>query len=74
MNKQRRKKLQDLIAELRKVESQLDTIIEEEETCMDNFPENLQYSNKFADIENNVDLLQDARSDLTDLIMELEEI
>lgn len=47
MNRQRRKALQDIIDQLETLRIQLETLLAEEEDYRDNFPENLQNSERY---------------------------
>ena len=80
MNKNRRKRLGKVVASLEglsnKVErsnigttldqsqKEVELIADEEQEVLDNMPENLQSSQRYEDIENNVDDLQDASAEL----------
>ena len=68
MNRQRRKALQDII-------DQLETLLAEEEDYRDNFPENLQNSERYErteviceNLSDAVDEMEQAASDIEDAI------
>lgn len=79
MNDTRRKELRKIITrlekinyELREINSDLMDIITEEEEAYDNLPEGIQASERGEKMQNTIDQLYDAQSDLDD--MDLEEI
>lgn len=74
MNKQRRSILSKVIDELQNALSQLETIQEEESEAFDNMPEGLQSSSKGSQIEENIDVLEAAVSNIEDVIDSLGEM
>ncbi len=74
MNKQRRSILSKVIGELQNALSQLETIQEEESEAFDNMPEGLQSSSKGSQIEENIDVLEAAVSNIEDVIDSLGEL
>lgn len=74
MNKQRRSILSKVIGELQNALSQLETIQEEESEAFDNMPEGLQSSSKGSQIEENIDVLEAAVSNIEDVIDSLSEL
>ena len=74
MNKQRRTILSKVIDELQNALSQLETIQEEESEAFDNMPEGLQNSSKGSQIEENIDVLEAAVSNIEDVIDSLSEL
>ncbi len=74
MNKQRRSILSKVIDELQNALSQLETIQEEESEAFDNMPEGLQSSSKGSQIEENIDVLEAAVSNIEDVIDSLGEL
>lgn len=75
MNRQRRKALQDIIDQLETLRIQLETLLAEEEDYRDNFPENLQNSERYErteaireNLSDAVDEMEQAASDIEDAI------
>lgn len=75
MNRQRRKALQDIIDQLEILRMQLETLLAEEEDYRDNFPENLQSSERYErteaiceNLSDAVDEMEQAASDIEDAI------
>lgn len=75
MNRQRRKALQDIIDQLEILRMQLETLLAEEEDYRDNFPENLQNSERYErteaireNLSDAVDEMEQAASDIEDAI------
>lgn len=60
MNKPRRDSLRCAIDLLKRAESTIERVCDEEKDCMDNVPENLQSSDRFIAMEKAVDYLEDA--------------
>jgi len=60
MNKDRRDKIRDTIALLSKCESIIEQVLDKEQDCMDNYPENFQCTEVFEKMEIAVDNLNDA--------------
>ena len=74
MNKARRKMLQGIIDNL---DAQCENIVAvqtEEQEAFDNIPENLQYSERGETMNENANGLEQAASDLEDIISTLQEI
>lgn len=74
MNKERRLRLSKAIDELQNALNQLETIQEEESEAFDNMPEGLQSSSKGSQIEENIDVLEAAASNIEDVIDSLGEL
>lgn len=88
MNKSRRKKIAQVIDALDKLkdlksnlealellrssEKQLEYLASDEETAMDALPENMQWSQRWDDFQDNVDNLNDAQIDLGSTIEKYE--
>ena len=66
MNDKRRKRLTSALDLLRRSESIIDDVLEEERDSMNNMPENLQTSDRFVAMENAVDHLEDAIQNVHD--------
>lgn len=68
MNKQRRKWIEDVTSKLYDLQSEIESILEEEQEYMDNMPENLQCSERYETAEAAVDNLESACSSMEELI------
>ena len=80
MNKSRRKeisqiydKLSSIIFDLDILKDRLESVKEEERESLDNLPENLQYSSRAEEMEENVDKLENALEELSDSIEKMQE-
>lgn len=74
MNKQRRRKLEDVLDRLQGCMTDLEYIKEEEQEAYDNLPESLQYSEKGEQMQENVDDIDYVISDLDSVNNSLEDI
>lgn len=74
MNKTRRQWVQTIINTLKEQRDEISRVSEEEQEAFDNIPESLQYSERGEAMENTIDELNDAESDLDDLIQRLYDI
>ena len=74
MNKARRLKLIKANAYLQMSLNIIETVKDEEESVLDNMPENLQYSERAYNMENNVDALEEAIEYLNDAIYSIDEV
>ncbi len=72
MNKDRRKRLRDLCAEARKLLDLLDEIQQEEQEAVENTPEGLQNTERYARMEQDAETLEEESSNLLDIIESLE--
>lgn len=72
MNKQRRKRLEDLLKDIELLKTDLEDISSEEEEAFSNIPENLQNSDRYYDCENAVTSLSDAVYDIENCISNIE--
>lgn len=68
MNKQRRKRLEDVVSRLEGCMSDLEFIKEEEQEAYDNLPESIQYSERGDAMQENVDDIDYVISDLDQVI------
>lgn len=68
MNKARRKWLEHVITSLEDAKCELESIMDEEQECIDNLPENLQCSSRADEMQEYVDTLDEAISDLDNII------
>ncbi len=60
MNNERRNRLRGAVRKLSDVQSIVEAVCDKEEDCMDNYPENLQGTERFERTELAVDSLNDA--------------
>lgn len=68
MNKARRARLKAILDTLETLQDELTEVIEEEEECKDNIPENLQGSERYEKAKEICDNLSYADDSLTELI------
>lgn len=66
MDDKRRSKLKEALSVLSGVSNIVNTICDKEQDCVDNYPENLQGTDKFEQMENAVDSLNDALEKIDD--------
>ena len=74
MNKERKNRIIDVKEILGNAVDELEDIRAGEEMAMENIPENLQNSEKYALMEGAVDALEDAYGSVSDAIDSLDEI
>lgn len=74
MNNERRSRLRICISKFKESLDALNSIIEDEESVFDNIPENLQYSMRAEEMQDNIDVMNEASSIIEDAISELEDI
>ena len=72
MNKDRRKRIGNIIAELNESLQKLESVTGDEQDVYDNMPENLQGSQRYEDMETAIDHLEEAKSSLEEAISSLE--
>lgn len=68
MNKDRRKRLKTIVDQGNQLLEDLRAIQEEEQNALDNIPESLQGTDRYADMETAAELLEEATDSLDDLI------
>lgn len=73
MNRERRKSIQSIIDQLEELKGSVEDIQSEEEEYRDNFPENLQGSERYEIAEEAIENLEAAVSSLEEVICYLEE-
>ena len=73
MNNRRREKLKRAISKLGQSAEEISNIIDEEQDCLDNIPENLQASNRYENMEMVIDLLEDSVSSVESALEKIEE-
>ena len=66
MDTKRRNRLRDALKMLANVGAIVEAVCDKEEDCMDNYPENLQSTERFEHMEAAVDNLNDALEKLDD--------
>ena len=74
MNKSRRQRIRDVRREIESCKESLQKILDEEQDCFDNMPENLQGSMRGSDSEDAIDIMESCIEDLENIIKELMEI
>lgn len=74
MNNDRRKSIRGVINNLNTSCSTLESALSEEQDALYNIPESLQSTDRYSDMEDNVDVLNDAVCDLIGVIEMLEKI
>lgn len=72
MNKQRRQTIQELIEEANTLKDKIEEVLNEEQECFDNMPENLQYSERGENMQEAIESLEEAQSNIEDCISNLE--
>lgn len=73
MNNDRRKRINDIIEQTKSIQSNIEEILTDEETALDNMPENLKDSDKAFSSQvaiDNLDLAYDTCDDLIDYLTE----
>lgn len=74
MNAKRRVSIEKIISELTSVVDRLSVLEDEEQECVDNTPENLWETERYAHAEECVDILSGAQSDIDSVIESLKEV
>lgn len=74
MNKQRRKKISEIIEKLEDIVVELEELASEERDAYDNLPESIQYSERGEAMDAAADELNEVSGEVTDLSERLEEI
>lgn len=74
MNKQRRKRIQEIKKKLIVIKDELNSVLDVEQMVFDNMPENLQCSIKGSESEDAIDILEECSEDLEKIINRLIEI
>lgn len=68
MNKSQRQELENIASQLEEIRDRLEEIAEEEMEKVENAPENLAESERYTQMEEFADTLNDASSNLDDII------
>ena len=74
MNKERRKRIDDIIAQLNDIKEDIEMLRDEEQEAYDNMPESIQESDRGEAMTRAVDLMESAYSWIEDAVSELEEV
>ena len=74
MNNKRREKLSNAVKQIESGLSIVSDVLDEEADCLANMPENLEGSDRYAQLEDNVDVLESAYSDISDAKNSLEDL
>lgn len=74
MNKQRRRALRSVMRDIDDAQKSIGSILEEEQETLENMPESLQYSEKGEQMQEYIDILDNACSSCEDLVSSLSEI
>ena len=74
MNKQNRKELQGYVDSLEEIKSNIETMMEEEQSKFDNMPEGLQESERAEAMQNAIDQMEYGIDSLQEAIDNLSEI
>jgi hypothetical protein len=74
MNNQRRKRLRDIIKEILVIQGKLQDVFDEEQESLDNLPENLQGTDRYANMEEYCDKMSDGISLLDEVVEIIEEV
>lgn len=73
MNNKRRERISKAVSMLEAALNVIEVVRGEEQNCLDNMPENLEYSERYEKMENAVDKLEDAISSIEEARDALEE-
>lgn len=73
MNKNRRKQIEALIAQLEDLQPEIDNLASEERECYDNLPESLQDSERGWQMSAAADALEEAQSSFEEVLAQLQE-
>ena len=74
MNKERRKQVMKIVKELEKIKSDIESVMEDEQCAYECLPENLQNSMRASNMEEAIDILDNAASSVDDVVNYLEEV
>ena len=74
MNANRRKRIREAIEQIKEIYEDVDMIRDEEQDSMDSIPENLQYSQRYYDMEEYIASIEDALDSLERASDALDEI
>lgn len=71
MNAERRRKIKYVLDDIDNVIVALTEIRDEEQTSLDNMPENLAFSDKYSEMEDNIQALDDAIEALDEVVFSI---
>lgn len=71
MNKVRRKKIKTIAIELKNINNELSKLLDEENYCFDNMPENLQNSFRGNNSEDAIEIMEESIEKIKEIIDEL---
>jgi len=74
VNRERRKKIKNIIKTLSSCQTDLEFVKDDEDEARENTPENLQNSDSYAESETSSDTLSDAITDIEGVIENLKKI
>lgn len=74
MNKDRRKRLEEIVEQLQSLRNDLELLQEEEQDALDNMPESIQCSDRGEYAQAKIDTIGDAMIDLENSIDNLNEV
>lgn len=74
MNKQRRKEIEKICERLEDLYSDLEYVMDEEQSAFDNLPESLQYTEKGEQMEENVSTIENSLDSIREAIDNLEDL
>lgn len=74
MNKERRKKINNIIDKIRKENDNLNNVLSDEEIAFDSMPEGLQSSERGIDSEEAIEIMQNSIETINEVLNDLEEI
>ena len=73
MNKDRRKRLQEVIDKLHPIHAELEELVSEEQDAFDSMPDSFQNAEKGETMQAGIDALQEAANMVTGAIEQIEE-
>jgi histidinol dehydrogenase len=74
MNDERRKSIKSAVTLLQQVKEIIEVVLEEEEEALDNIPESFQSTERYAQSEASIDVLETAKDSIDESISELEDL
>lgn len=74
MNKQRRNKLDKAISYIEEAKCVIQNVKSEEEFAYDNLPENLQYSNRGCQMEENIDNMDEIIDNIEEILSSINDV
>lgn len=73
MNDKRRSKLRSVVSSLNSIQSTLESVLDQENDCLDNIPENLEGSDMYNKIQLAVDNLEDAIDGIGEVVRSVQD-